>query len=577
MQSPEGRRELIVSASVGRHLAFAPVAFAVTEGPAHVLLYANSVFRALQAAGKISIGERIANGPTRAADLTPLLDGVFHSAKTVRDAIVEPTDDGEALWSCTVWPVPGSLDVPEKLVVEVRDVELVERVKIRQRAVAERLLLGALHEQDLARDAVEASHRARFVANASLDLSLSLDETATRDAVRHLALPRPGTWCIVDVMESNGGMHRLAVVHPDQAKQALARQLVDQWPPEASETIIAAARLPAGQPAILTKDSGSALLIAAHGAQNLLLLREIGFSSLLVVPLIVRARFQGAITFVSPEGDPPFTAEEVSLASDLAARCAMALDNARLYREADALRLAAEMANQSKGDFLGAMSHELRTPLNAIGGFTELIEMGLHGPVTEQQRTALARVKANQQHLLALITEILNFVRVESGRMEYRSGPMSIRQALVDAAEMLSGAIHDKGLTLDGPGGETDVEAWADQDRVRQILVNLIMNAVKYTALQGGTISLSCEVGGDMSLAHVADTGPGIPANKLETIFEPFVQLSASMGDRQGGVGLGLAISRDLARGMDGDLSVESTLGVGSRFTLSLPRPGVRR
>jgi signal transduction histidine kinase len=249
----------------------------------------------------------------------------------------------------------------------------------------------------------------------------------------------------------------------------------------------------------------------------------------------------------------------------------MALDNARLYREADALRLVAEMANLSKSEFLGSMSHELRTPLNAIGGFAELIDLGIRGPVTEAQHADLARIKANQQHLLMLITEILNFVRIESGRMEYRNGEVSMTQALSDVAEMLSGAINEKGLTVEGPRGEANAVAWADPDRVRQILVNLVMNAVKYTPLHGGTITLTCAVMGDMVLAHVADTGPGIPTEKLESIFEPFVQLTAGPADRRGGVGLGLAISRDLARAMSGDLAVESTVGVGSRFTLTLP------
>jgi signal transduction histidine kinase len=242
-----------------------------------------------------------------------------------------------------------------------------------------------------------------------------------------------------------------------------------------------------------------------------------------------------------------------------------------LYREADALRLVAELANKSKGEFLGSMSHELRTPLNAIGGFAELIGLGIQGPVTEKQHVSLARIKANQEHLLKLITEILNFVRIESGRMEYRNAEVSMQQALSDVAEMLSGAIAEKGLTVERPGGEASAVAWADADRVRQILVNLVMNAVKYTPLNGGTITLTCAVEGDMALAHVADTGPGIPTEKIQSIFEPFVQLTSGLAERRGGVGLGLAISRDLARAMNGDLTVESTVGVGSRFTLTLP------
>jgi signal transduction histidine kinase len=575
MKPASDRRDLIIKASVGRHLAFAPVAFAVTEGPTHALLYANMVFRRLQSAGEISIGQRAANETPASADLTPLLDRVFRSAETVRDAILEPVGKKAASWSCTVWPVPGSRDIAQKLVIEVRDVELIEGAKDRQRVIAERLLLGALREQDVARDAVGASDRAQYLAKASRDLSMSLDETATRDAVRRLTLPRPGTWCIVDVVESNGAIHRLAVVHPDPAKQALARTLEALWPSRKLDASGGAASvLRLARPTVVTQESGAALMLAAHGEENLRILREIGFGSMLVVPLVVRARVQGAITFVSREGDPPFTSEETALAVDLAARCAMALDNARLYREADALRLAAEMANKSKGEFLGSMSHELRTPLNAIGGFAELIDLGIHGDVTEEQHVALARIKANQEHLLTLITEILNFVRVESGRMEYDNAEVSLNEALSDVAGMLSAAVIEKGLTVDAQQCETSAVAWADADRVRQILVNLVMNAVKYTPQNGGTITLACAVAGDSVVARVADTGPGIPGEKLESIFEPFVQLTSGLADRRGGVGLGLAISRDLARAMNGDLTVESTVGVGSQFTLTLPLAG---
>jgi signal transduction histidine kinase len=571
MKQSNDRRDLIIKASIGKHLAFAPVAFAVTEGPAHTLLYANKMFQRLQSGGEIIIGPRAATVAPSSADLTPLLDRVFRSAETERDAILTSHGEPSLSWSCTVWPVPGSTDTAQKLVIEVRDVEVIEGTKVRQRAIAERLLLGALREQDVARDAVGASDRAQYLAKASRDLSMSLDEDATRDTVRRLALPRPGTWCIVDVVESNGAIHRLAVVHPDPAKQDLAEKLQEQWPGKKSDTMSAASVVHARRPTVVTHESGAALMLAAHGEENLRILREIGFGSLLAVPLIVRARVQGAITFISREGDPPFTSEEIALAVDVAARCAMALDNARLYREADALRLAAELANTSKSEFLGSMSHELRTPLNAIGGFAELIDMGIQGPVTDEQHVALARIKVNQQHLLMLITEILNFVRVESGRMEYHNAEVSLKQALADVAEMLSGAITEKALTVVNEGCDSAAIAWADPDRVRQILVNLVMNSVKYTPQNGGSITLTCAVAGDTVLARVADTGPGIPSEKLESIFEPFVQLTSGLADRRGGVGLGLAISRDLAQAMSGDLIAESTVGVGSRFTLTLP------
>jgi signal transduction histidine kinase len=557
-----------IDASTGRHLAFAPVAFAVTEGPTHTVIYGNAIFRRMQQNGDIRIGSYSPSVP-QATDLTPVLDRVFQSGLTERDAVLEPTGQGPAAWSCTVWPVTGSGSMLEKLVVEVRDVAELENAKAEQRALAESLLLGALREQDVARNAVRASDRASYLARVSRELGNSLDDDATRETVRRMTLPRPGTWSIVDVVESDGGICRLPVSHPDPVKQALAQTLV---PVEVAAPIERQTREGAGLQGEQTStgESVGALMLAAHGEANLLILRQIGFGSLLVVPLIVRARLQGTITFVSRAGDAPFTPEEIALAMDVGARCAMALDNARLYREADSLRVAAQAANESKSEFLSRMSHELRTPLNAIGGFAELIAMGIQGPVTEVQHVALSRIKANQQHLLVLISDILNFARIESGRVEYRLSEVPLEPAMAEVGKMLSVAIAEKRLTLRGPEPDTGVVAWADPERVKQIIMNLLMNAVKYMHVDGGTITLRSEIAGGLALAHIEDTGPGIPAEQLESIFEPFVQLTGGLTDRKGGVGLGLAISRDLARAMGGDLTVESTVNVGSCFTLSL-------
>ena len=231
----------------------------------------------------------------------------------------------------------------------------------------------------------------------------------------------------------------------------------------------------------------------------------------------------------------------------------------------------AEAANRAKTVFLGAMSHELRAPLNAIGGYIELLDMGLRGPVTEDQRADFARVKANQQHLALLITELLNFSRVGSGATSYAVSDVNGCDALRHAIELIEPLIAQRGLVFDGVSGDLSIVARADPEKVAQILVNLLSNAIKFTPT-GGHISAECAAVDDTVTLSISDTGLGIITEKLESIFEPFVQLTEGLADREGGVGLGLSISRDLARAMKGDLTVESTEGKGARFTLSLPR-----
>jgi PAS domain S-box-containing protein len=239
---------------------------------------------------------------------------------------------------------------------------------------------------------------------------------------------------------------------------------------------------------------------------------------------------------------------------------------------AEAARQEAEQANRAKADFLATMSHELRTPLNAIGGYAEIIELGIQGPVTPEQMQSLARVRTSQRHLLGLINQVLNYTRVEAGAVRYEIDTVPIAPVLATCEALTAPQMRARNLSFVILPQASHLAAYADREKLQQVILNLLSNAIKFTDV-GGTISISAEaMGGEVAIS-VHDTGMGIAAEQLEHIFEPFVQVDAKLTRTNEGVGLGLAISRDLARGMGGDLVVESTERKGSTFTLRLPRP----
>jgi signal transduction histidine kinase len=219
------------------------------------------------------------------------------------------------------------------------------------------------------------------------------------------------------------------------------------------------------------------------------------------------------------------------------------------------------------------MSHELRTPLNAIGGYVQLLEMGIHGPVTDAQVEALGKVARSQRHLLRLINEVLNLAKIEAGGVNYEIRRVGVKDIADAVLPMVEPQMLERGLACE-MSVPPELRVRADRDKAEQVLLNLLGNAVKFTP-RGGRIRVAARIdplSPERVLLEVSDTGIGIPSDRLETVFEPFVQVSTDPARRAEGSGLGLAISRDLARGMGGELTVSSVAGQGSTFTLVLPR-----
>ncbi len=294
------------------------------------------------------------------------------------------------------------------------------------------------------------------------------------------------------------------------------------------------------------------------------------------MPLVVEDAVMGGIA-LGFKAEHVFSEEDREFAMALARQSAQALDRARLHdaeqsvrAEAEEARNRAEEANRAKSQFLATMSHELRTPLNAIAGYVQLLELGIHGPVPDAQLEILARVRRSQRALLSLIDDILSFARLESGKVEYRYEQVAVVDVLRSSYDMVAPQLSERKLQFSQHCDDASISVWTDREKFGQIIVNLLSNAVKFTD-PGGSITINCTRSGSSLLLNVTNTGRGIPSDKLEVIFEPFIQAESGLTRRIEGSGLGLAISRDLARAMQGDLTVKSVEGKGATFTLWLP------
>ena len=318
-----------------------------------------------------------------------------------------------------------------------------------------------------------------------------------------------------------------------------------------------------------------------------------GDHGFLGVPLVTQGKVMGLLAVMrqdaremSPDDEWLLSAladqmaapiENAHLAAEME-HAALLVENARLYeserqarRASDKARAEADAANQAKTDFLANMSHELRTPLNAIAGYVDLLQMGLRGPLTDAQLADLERIGQNQRMLLSLINDVLNFAKLEAGRVELTLTDVRLHEVLGGLKALILPQLMARALSYRYMPVDPDLTAYADREKIQQIVLNLLSNAVKYTA-DGGEITLTAEPAGDDVRILVRDTGRGIAADKLDQVFKPFVRVDAGYTRSTEGTGLGLSIGRDLARTMGGDIWAESTLGVGSTFIVRLPR-----
>jgi PAS domain S-box-containing protein len=456
--------------------------------------------------------------------------------------------DGRLVWiNNVVQPV-----LRDGAVVQLRG--LMIDVTERRRLAEERDRLLAA-EQAARADAEAAAQRARFLAEASELLSSSLDRGATLDSLVGLAVPAFADWCLVHLSEPVAG-RRIHAAGADADGTRVA---------EAVERLAPALELPALLPFLERMRAGEPLLVPDIGPawlEGLQLLQQLSPKSVMVVPLVARGRTVGTLSFIATRAERRYGPADLALARDLAHRAAIAVDNARLYAEA-------EGANRAKDQFLATLSHELRTPLTAMLGWVSMLRSGrLSG---DEASGALASIERNTRVQAQLINDLLDVSRIVAGKLQIDKKPVDLRVVIEHALDSVrretEGRRHTVTCTIDPEA------AWVAGDAVRlqQVLVNLLGNAAKFTP-EGGHIEVRLDRHDALARVTVSDTGQGIEPAMLPHIFESFRQADSSSTRRHGGLGLGLAIVRRLVALHGGRVEAASAgRGQGAAFAVYLP------
>jgi signal transduction histidine kinase/PAS domain-containing protein len=418
--------------------------------------------------------------------------------------------------------------------------------------------VAVLHDIGQEKRAVE---ELRFLADASSALHSSLDIRSTLRELARLAVPRFADWCAVDVLEPDGRLHRQETAHSDAGLQRRIEGVLRRRGRLDAASHPFAGVLRQGEPVLIPELTDEILRGFAADEEHLELLRSLGLRSAMVVPMPGRDRQLGLITFVTAESRWRYGERDLELAEEVGRRAGSAIENAELYE-------AASEANRAKTDFLAVMSHELRTPLAAIMGYAELLQIGIPVVIPDAALRQVERIDAAARHQLQLVEEILTFSRLSAGEEIVTAVEVDLADLVREAAAFIRPAAEQKELALELELSDSLRPIRTDHAKLRQVLINLLFNAVQFTG-EGG-ISVSLEQGeGEVRIA-VRDTGIGIAPEHQRRIFDAFWQVRQSSTREVGGSGLGLTVAQRMAQILGGEILVQSVPGEGSTFTVRL-------
>jgi signal transduction histidine kinase/ActR/RegA family two-component response regulator len=424
------------------------------------------------------------------------------------------------------------------------------------------------------REKKEQEARRAFVADATTMLASSLDYQDTLVRLAELFVPRFADWCAVDIVDPDSrGPRRLAVMHIDPAKIQLARELAEKYPdaPDAPQGLPNVLRT--GKSELYADITDEMVNAGARDDEHRRIIVDLQLRSAMLVPLVARERTLGAISLVYAESGRKYSADDLAFIEDVARRAAVVIDNAQLYASEREARVAADVANRTKDEFLATISHELRTPLNAILGWARMMSKS---PAEEARRErALETIQRNAVAMTDLIEDLLDVSRIISGKVRLDREPVDLMRVLDMAVDSVRPSIDSKSLDVRMPArvgdGAGPVTVIGDSGRLRQVLCNLLSNAVKFTG-GGGRIDILVRPMDAAIEIEIRDTGRGIDAAFLPHVFDPFRQADGSITRAHGGLGLGLSISRHLVELHGGKIHAHSDgVGRGATFVVTLP------
>lgn len=407
-----------------------------------------------------------------------------------------------------------------------------------------------------------AEDDAHFLANVSASLAALVDRESTLQKVARLAVPHFCDWCAIDVLDENQTLRRVAVTHVDPSKVELAHEMYRRFPPDPQAPQGVWNILRTGRSELVAEISDELLTASVRDPELLQILRTLGLRSYMGVPLEVRGKVLGVITFIAAESGRRYDAHDLATAEDLAHRAAIAIENARLYQEV-------RDADRKKDEFLSLLAHELRNPLAPIRNALEILKLA--GPHEEAIEQARAMAERQVHALTRMVDDLLDVSRIMRGKIELRRARIDLATVVARAVETARPVIDAERHELTVSVAEEPICIDADLVRLSQVVANLLNNAAKYTD-RGGRIWLTAGREGDAAVIRVRDTGIGIPAEKLRSIFDMFMQVEASGKRSQGGLGIGLTVVRNLLQLHGGTVEAHSAgPGQGSEFVVRLP------